>query len=67
MILWLTISQFTALHVVLSFIGIASRLIAAFAAGRWMPHMTALFLAKTLAAMSTGFLFPTTASTRPSA
>jgi hypothetical protein len=44
MILWLTISRFTALHVVRSFIGIAPRLIAlpAFAAGRWMPRMTAL-------------------------
>ncbi|MDQ0559041.1 hypothetical protein QO004_000819 [Rhizobium mesoamericanum] len=65
MILGLTISQFTTLHVVLSFIGIASGLVAlpAFAAGRWMPRMTALFLATTLATTLTGFLFPITAFT----
>ena len=60
MILGLTISQFTTLHVVLSFAGIASGLIAlpAFAAGRWMPRMTALFLVTTTATTLTGFLFP---------
>ncbi|AOF93157.1 hypothetical protein [Sinorhizobium sp. RAC02] len=60
MILGLTISQFTTLHVVLSFIGIAAGLIAlpAFAAGRWMPRMTALFLATTTATTLTSFLFP---------
>lgn len=65
MILGLTISQFTALHVALSFIGIASGLIAlpAFAAGRYLPRMTALFLATTLATTLTGFLFPITAFT----
>ncbi|CCM75486.1 hypothetical protein [Rhizobium mesoamericanum] len=65
MILGLTIPQFTTLHVVLSFIGIASGLVAlpAFAAGRWMPRMTALFLATTLATTLTGFLFPITAFT----
>ena len=60
MILGLTISQFTTLHVVLSFIGIAAGLIAlpTFAAGRWMPRITALFLAATTATTLTGFLFP---------
>jgi hypothetical protein len=64
-ILGLTISQFTTLHVVLSFIGIAAGLIAlpAFAAGRWMPRMTALFLATTTATTLTGFLFPISAFT----
>ena len=65
MILGLTVSQFTTLHVVLSFIGIASGLVAlpAFAAGRWMPRVTALFLATTTATTLTGFLFPITAFT----
>lgn len=60
MILGLTISQFTAFHVALSFIGIASGLIAlpAYASGKWMPRTTALFLATTLATTLTGFLFP---------
>ncbi|NWJ27441.1 hypothetical protein [Rhizobium sp. RM] len=60
MILGLTISQFTLLHVALSFIGIASGLIAlpAYASGKWMPRMTGLFLATTLATTLTGFLFP---------
>ena len=60
MILGLTIPQFTALHVALSFIGIATGLIAlpAYAAGRWMPRMMALFLVTTLATTLTGFLFP---------
>lgn len=60
MILGLTISQFTLLHVALSFIGIASGLIAlpAYASGKWMPRMTGIFLATTLATTLTGFLFP---------
>lgn len=65
MILGLTISQFTTFHVALSFIGIVSGLVAlpAWAAGRWMPRMTALFLATTLATTLTGFLFPITGFT----
>ncbi|MBT9372325.1 hypothetical protein [Rhizobium sp. CSW-27] len=65
MIIGLTISQFTALHVVISFIGIISGLIAlpAYAAGRWMPGMTALFMATTAATTLTGFLFPITVLT----
>lgn len=65
MILGLTISQFTALHVALSLVGIAAGLVAlpAYAAGRWMPRMTALFLATTAATTLTGFLFPITAFT----
>ncbi len=65
MILGLTISQFTTLHVFISFVGIISGLIAlpAYAAGRWMPRMTALFLATTAATTLTGFLFPITVLT----
>ncbi len=60
MILGLTIPQFTTLHVALSLIGIVTGLIAlpAYAAGRWMPRMMALFLVTTLATTLTGFLFP---------
>ncbi|WP_421366661.1 hypothetical protein [Agrobacterium tumefaciens] len=60
MILGLTIPQFTILHVALSLIGIVTGLIAlpAYAAGRWMPRMMALFLVTTLATTLTGFLFP---------
>lgn len=60
MILGLTIPQFTALHVALSLVGIAAGVIAmpAYAAGRWMPLMTGLFLATTSATTLTGFLFP---------
>lgn len=60
MILGLTIPQFTALHVGLSFIGIAAGLVAlpAYAAGRWMPRVTAIFLITTFATTLTGFLFP---------
>ena len=65
MILGLTISQFTVLHVALSLVGIIAGLIAlpAYATGRWMPRMTALFLATTAATTLTGFLFPITAFT----
>lgn len=65
MILGLTISQFTVLHVALSLVGIAAGLIAlpAYATGRWMPRMTALFLATTAATTLTGFLFPITTFT----
>ncbi|MCM2396024.1 hypothetical protein NBH19_07985 [Rhizobium sp. S95] len=65
MILGLTISQFTTLHVFISFVGIISGLIAlpAYAAGRWMPRMSALFLATTVATTLTGFLFPITVLT----
>lgn len=65
MILGLTISQFTTLHVFISFVGIISGLIAlpAYAAGRWMPRMSALFLATAVATTLTGFLFPITVLT----
>lgn len=60
MIIGLTIPQFTALHVVLSLIGIAAGFVAmgAYMAGRWMPKMAALFLATTVATTLGGFLFP---------
>jgi hypothetical protein len=65
MILGLTIPQFTALHVAISFVGIGSGLIAlpAFARGRLMPRTTGIFLWTTLLTTLTGFLFPIVAFT----
>lgn len=68
MILGLTIPQFTALHVAISFVGIGSGLIAlpAFARGHIMPRMTGIFLWflwTTLLTTLTGFLFPIVAFT----
>ena len=60
MILGLTGLQFTLLHVGISLIGIIAGLIAmpAFATGRRLPVITALFLATTALTTLTGFLFP---------
>lgn len=60
MILGLSISQFIALHVAISFIAIAAGLVAlpAFVAGRRVPGMMSLFLVTTLLTSLTGFLFP---------
>lgn len=65
MILGLTIPQFTALHVAISFVGIGSGLIAlpGFARGRVMPRTTGVFLWTTLLTTLTGFLFPIVAFT----
>ncbi len=65
MILGLTIPQFTALHVAISFVGIGSGLIAlpAFARGHIMPRTTGIFLWTTLLTTLTGFLFPIVAFT----
>lgn len=65
MILGLTISQFTALHVAISLIAIGSGLIAlpAFARGRILPRTTGVFLWTTLLTSLTGFLFPIVAFT----
>ena len=60
MIIGLTIPQFTALHVAISFAGIITGLIAlpAFARGRILPRTTGIFLWTTLLTSLTGFLFP---------
>ena len=65
MILGLTISQFTALHVAISLIGIGAGLIAlpAFARGRLLRRTTDIFLWATLLTSLTGFLFPIVAFT----
>lgn len=60
MILGLTITQFIALHVGISFIAIIAGLVAmpALATGRWLPRTQAIFYWTTLATSLTGFLFP---------
>ena len=65
MILGLTIPQFTAIHVAISLIAIASGLIAlpAFARGRLLRRTTGIFLWATLLTSLTGFLFPIVAFT----
>jgi hypothetical protein len=59
-IIGLSLSQFTTLHVAISLIAIVTGLIAmpAFAARRRMPRMTAAFLLTTMLTTLTGFLFP---------
>jgi len=60
MILGMSLSAFTALHVVISLIAIASGLIVMFGllgSGR-MPGLTAIFLLFTILTNATGFLFP---------
>ncbi|MBL0915882.1 MAG: hypothetical protein IBJ13_10300 [Sphingopyxis sp.] len=65
MILGLTIPQFTTLHVLISFVGIGTGLIAlpAFARGRILPRLMGIFLWTTLLTTLTGFLFPIVAFT----
>lgn len=65
MILGLTIPQFTALHVAISFIGIGTGLVAlpALARGRILLRTNAIFLWFTLLTSLTGFLFPIIAFT----
>ena len=65
MIFGMTIAQFTALHVVISIIGIGSGLVAvqALGDGRWLARWQAVFLATTVLTSVTGFLFPITAFT----
>ncbi|NIJ36195.1 hypothetical protein FHR22_000844 [Sphingopyxis panaciterrae] len=65
MILGLTISQFTALHVAISLIAIGAGLIAlpAFARERLLPRTTGIFLWTTLLTSLSGFLFPILAFT----
>ena len=65
MILGLTIPQFTAVHVAISFVGIGAGLIAlpAFARGRLLRRTTGMFLWMTLLTSLTGFFFPIVAFT----
>ena len=60
MIVGLSLSAFTTLHVVLSLIGMAAGLVAVIGmlGGRRLPGWTALFLITTVLTSVTGFLFP---------
>ncbi|ATE66881.1 hypothetical protein [Rhizorhabdus dicambivorans] len=60
MVLGLSIATFTALHVVISLIGIAAGLVwlVAQASGRWLGVTNLVFLATTILTTLTGFLFP---------
>src|SRR6202158_4172994 len=60
MILGMSTSTFTVVHVVLSLIGIASGFVVVFGllAGKRLDGWTALFLVSTVATSVTGFLFP---------
>jgi len=60
MVLGLSLSTFTTLHVVLSLIGIASGVVCLFAllGSRTPPGLTATFLLTTVATSVTGFFFP---------
>src|SRR5256886_6612379 len=60
MILGMTTSTFTLVHVVLSLVGIASGLVVVFGllTGKRLDGWTALFLATTVATSVTGFGFP---------
>jgi hypothetical protein len=60
MILGLSVSAFTILHVIISLIGIGSGLIVLLGmlGNRGLPGLTALFLITTVLTSLTGFLFP---------
>jgi hypothetical protein len=60
MILGMSLSAFTMLHVVLSLIGIAAGFVVLFGmlGAKKLPRWTALFLATTVLTSVTGFLFP---------
>jgi hypothetical protein len=60
MILGLSTTLYTQIHVIISLIAIASGLIAAFGmiAGKLLPKTTALFLVTTVLTSVTGLLFP---------
>ncbi len=60
MVLGMSLSAFTMLHVVISLIGIVSGLavLSGLFGSRAMPGMTALFLLTTILTNATGFLFP---------
>jgi hypothetical protein len=60
MVLGLSLSTFTMVHVIISLIGIVSGFIVMFGlfGSQRMPGMTALFLLSTILTSVTGFLFP---------
>jgi hypothetical protein len=60
MILGMSLSTFTMLHVIISLIGIVSGLVVLYGlfGSKVMPGMTALFLLTTILTSATGFLFP---------
>src|SRR5579864_2320843 len=60
MILGMSLSAFTMVHVVVSLIGIVSGLVVLFGlfGSQRLPGMTALFLLTTILTSVTGFLFP---------
>jgi hypothetical protein len=62
MVLGLSLSAFTLVHVIISLVGIASGIIVMFGllGSNRMNGMTALFLATTILTSATGFLFPFT-------
>ena len=62
MILGMSLSTFTTLHVVISLIGIVTGLVvlAGMLGGRKLDSWTAIFLATTVLTSATGFLFPFT-------
>ena len=60
MILGMSLSTFTHLHVVISLVGIATGLIVVYGliAGKRLDNWTAIFLLTTVLTSATGFLFP---------
>jgi hypothetical protein len=60
MVLGMSLSNFTMLHVIISLIGIVSGLVVLFGlfGSKAMPGLTALFLLTTILTSATGFLFP---------
>ncbi len=62
MILGMSLSAFTALHVIISLIAIVAGLAVMFGmlGSRQMPALTAIFLLFTILTSATGFLFPFT-------
>ncbi len=60
MILGMSLSTFTLVHVLISLIGIASGIVVLFGMlrSKWMPGWTMLFLVTTVLTSATGFLFP---------
>jgi hypothetical protein len=62
MILGMSLSTFTTLHVIISLIGIVSGIVVLFGlfGSNRMPGLTALFLLTTILTSVTGFLFPFT-------
>src|SRR5215472_17042762 len=60
MLLGMSLSTFTTLHVIISLIGIVSGLmiVVGMLIGQWPGGLTALFLTTTVLTSATGFLFP---------